>query len=498
MAKLIVPKNGKWHARLDVPADLRDIVSKRVLTRTLDTTSKSDAHILKLPVIAEWKQWFVELRHRRESGDWRAQAQEAGLEARENQKEAVLLEHGMAEPASLTPEELTALPTLYEQMAEEGLLREGDALALKNLHLLLLENLRLSTTAEERVRYRRELANLEGYFVVPKAAKEFGLSDELQREALGIIEDPSRYKPRSPFFSKCLAKFREYQTTKKELPAKTVDQQLSRLNTIGKYLAANGYPLDFESFGLFLDSLNLAPKTKGQYIFAGNSFWKWAIKYDRQWKAQYAGKPNPFLEHDLPKTSTSKKKGGYTPFKKEEVEALHSAALGRGDTTLADAIAIAAYTGCRLEEIGRIRPEDISYFDGKPYSFKVTKAKTEAGVRETPIHPDLVPLIERRAANPTDGFLLEGGKNKYGNRLAAVGQRFRTLKTKLGFGPTQVFHSLRKTFTDMLVYAAVDGIVIVYLVGHKVGHITFDKYSTGPNIEQKAEAVKRIKFDLII
>ncbi|HET6519926.1 MAG TPA: hypothetical protein VFG47_08900 [Geminicoccaceae bacterium] len=52
---------------------------------------------------------------------------------------------------------------------------------------------------------------------------------------------------------------------------------------------------------------------------------------------------------------------------------------------------VAAFSGMRSGKICELAVEDVKEADGVPY-FEVTAAKTEAGVRRVPVHPQLVRL----------------------------------------------------------------------------------------------------------
>ena len=49
----------------------------------------------------------------------------------------------------------------------------------------------------------------------------------------------------------------------------------------------------------------------------------------------------------------------------------------------------------------------------------------------------------------------------------AIGKRFGRMKTKLGFGPNYVFHSLRRTFSTQLENAGQSRSAVAQLMGHK-------------------------------
>jgi hypothetical protein len=64
--------------------------------------------------------------------------------------------------------------------------------------------------------------------------------------------------------------------------------------------------------------------------------------------------------------------------------------------------------------------------------------------------------LHRIVGKRTNGYALAGLlANKYGDRSNAIGKRFGRLKKAAGFGPTHVFHSIRKCVGTQLENALV-------------------------------------------
>lgn len=178
------------------------------------------------------------------------------------------------------------------------------------------------------------------------------------------------------------------------------------------------------------------------------------------------------------------------PFPATEVPKLWQAAEEADDRTLADLITLGAYTGARIEELCSLKLEDVN-----SHSFRIGDAKTEAGIREVPIHSALKPLMERLKSESTDGYLLSGLTfNKYGDRSNAIGKRFGRLKAAQGFGPAHVFHSLRKTLITLLEDAGVSENLAADIVGHEKPRITYGLYSGGASLDTKAKALELVKY----
>jgi integrase len=169
---------------------------------------------------------------------------------------------------------------------------------------------------------------------------------------------------------------------------------------------------------------------------------------------------------------------------------LWKAAREEKDQQLADLIAVAAYSGARIEELCSLK---VSAVAGS--TFKVTDAKTTAGVREVPIHSNLKGTVTRLRKSAKDGYLFSNlGANKYGDRSNAIGKRFGRLKASLGFGEQHVFHSIRKTFVTLLENAGVSENLAADIVGHEKPRVTYGLYSGGASVVVKAAAVERVKY----
>lgn len=152
---------------------------------------------------------------------------------------------------------------------------------------------------------------------------------------------------------------------------------------------------------------------------------------------------------------------------------------------------IAVYTGARIEEICKITKEDIN-----SNSIRIMSSKTQAGIREVPIHDNLVKLIKELLVSSNDKYLITNLKpNRFGERSANIGKRFGRIKTNLGFGPTKVFHSIRKTVVTLLEQAGVPESVTADIVGHEKKTMTYGLYSGGSSLLQKLEAINKIKYN---
>jgi integrase len=95
--------------------------------------------------------------------------------------------------------------------------------------------------------------------------------------------------------------------------------------------------------------------------------------------------------------------------------------------------------------------------------------KTDAGIRDVPIHPEIADLVRDLANASTDGFLIPSETDKYGRRGDALGKRFTRLKTDLKFDKLHTFHSLRHTVVHLFREAECPVEIRNQILGHEDG-----------------------------
>ncbi|MDA1326865.1 MAG: tyrosine-type recombinase/integrase [Proteobacteria bacterium] len=184
------------------------------------------------------------------------------------------------------------------------------------------------------------------------------------------------------------------------------------------------------------------------------------------------------------------KRASWQPFEPSDMARLLNAAIDREDLKLADLIRLAMYTGARREELCALPVADV-----KSDRFLVAAAKTQAGVREIPIHRELAETMARLVGQTTDGFVLSGLKpNKNGDRGDVLGKRFTRLKRDMAFGDRQVFHSIRGTVITMLERAEVPEGTVQDIVGHERSTLTGSTYSGKSTFEMRRAALAKLNY----
>jgi integrase len=488
----LVQRATTWHCRIDIPADLRPAFgNRRILSTSLKTGDKQLAKELAAAQVGQWKAQFRSLREARaRRGDsWKANAATIGRglnEATRAHKIAVALdEPAPYEESSLLQPEL--VQALQAQFADPEYAEALQALAEH----------RAAEGMAGQVALRDDIRDIVAALFQEAISQGEALSPVESEELESLLSSPGGYKPKSPISASAQTQFASYLAEQND-NQRTRDVYLSHIKRLSNWLTTNGRELTFDTVADYLNTVSKVRQTRLGHLAALRKFHKWAVRYDAYYRDLLADKRSPFEGHEHPKVGANAGKS-WIAYSRQEAEQLHAAAVAKDDPDLADLIAFACLTGCRIEELGRIRQET-TIFDsaGQPIGFRVDESKTASGIREIPLHPALLPIYTRRLQKPHGATLAlfpGNDKTKAGIRLNALSQRFTKLKRAEGFGDQHVFHSLRKCTATMLQQAGVSPLTIPFILGHDVGNVTFDIYSAGPTFEQKLSAISALSFD---
>jgi integrase len=248
-------------------------------------------------------------------------------------------------------------------------------------------------------------------------------------------------------------------------------------------------------------------KTSNKDISALSGYWKWLVRKGHCEANIWAGQSRPKV----------KDKGGTRsprPFTDAEVATLVSGLEPADDPPLYDAMLIGALTGMRLEEIHRLTVADCA-----KGLFRIRDAKTEAGVRDVPIHPGLRGLVALRIKGKAPGaYLLHDVRDPKPGSLVergqVIGKRFFTLRNRLGVndkveGQRQsriTFHSFRRWFINKAREALHKGAqgydpwTIADVVGHDRESLpeglamTMGRYPGGSSLDAKRACVEAVRL----
>lgn len=497
--KNLLLRGGIYHVRLALPLDVQPAFGNRViLSKSLRTGDKRLAKELRDQIIGQWKAAIrKERQHRIERGDEWKESLATSAAVRLSALEANFLKQIMTPPQDVTT---TSLEALAEAESRVAALREQLSVQVARLEQESLSSgyTGISEDLSQFLSETNEVAKHKASLAISakveafSARKENLLSPLEFNEALDIAKDPASYKPKSPISASGIKAFHEHLSTQHSNQA-TIKNIISKVTKFSNYLDREGSLLSFDSVAAFLNQFPKASTRKG-YIWGLTAYHEWAVLSYIPYRKQFAGLVSPFDKHKFAKAGKGAKEN-WIPYTRQEAEQLHKAALEKGDIELAHLIQFAAYTGARLEEIGRISKLTTVFEDGLPIAFNVEDSKTAAGIRTVPIHSHLLPLYVQLLEQSEDGYLLKGKLNSGGFRLSIPQGRFSKLKQSLGFSRLHVFHSFRGCVITTLEQAGVSPLAITSLVGHKRNSITFDVYSAGASFEQKKNAIERLHYD---
>lgn len=233
--------------------------------------------------------------------------------------------------------------------------------------------------------------------------------------------------------------------------------------------------------------IGLSDATVNRHLATLSAFWKWAEE------REHCEGRNPFAGHRR-NLKQGRNKQGYVAWEMDELKALFSPPPKRDDLT--EVMLVALYTGMRLNEIASLTKGQLREEDGCSF-IDVTDAKTEAGIRKVPLHPQLRWLAKRALTGHSEervwpDFSDEGpGKRPGGD----AGKEFSRFKRARGFQDRRkVFHSFRKNVVGQLEEAGVPENEVAMLVGHEKRGFTFKTYGAKELLRRLTEAVSHIAY----
>lgn len=240
----------------------------------------------------------------------------------------------------------------------------------------------------------------------------------------------------------------------------------------------------------------MTPGAANAYLASLSSFLSWCVK-------QGYIEDNPALKIKLPETVRAEDKRN--PFTPQQLNTIFHAPLYTGmrsqhywakpgNFKAQDARywipLIALFSGMRLGEIINLLPSDVRDIDGIP-CMDIRRAKTKAGERKVPVHPDLISLgflsyvAKASADTPIFAGFNEDAFSKFFGRFLG----------KLGITDEKlVFHSFRHTFSDAMRGARIDSPLAKALIGHADGTVT-GIYGNGYPMANLAEAMAKIRYE---
>ncbi|UVL15909.1 site-specific integrase [Pseudomonas atacamensis] len=477
----LIQKKGEstWYVRMAVPVDVQHKLGVKVLIQSLKTGLRKEAMDARLPILAGWKA--------------RIKMARDGIPLPEGwQDEIRLLDTNLGQifknqKLALVGAADSALPPLNQTI--EARMKSSPKF-VSAFESYVREHLKEGLAG--KVRLLDDMSKTFQSMIPQILGRQFNLPDAQLEEVTKLLLDPSNHKIRSPITTARMKAFREFREAR-STNTKHIDQQVSRMERLSKFLNEKGLPLNFDAVDEWLKSMNRSPATLGQHLMAGTALWNWAMKYDAVWREEYKDKINPFTGHDLPQGGGSETAGQDREiYTRDDALKLRQAALANKDQPLSDLIMFGWYTGARIEELCRLSKNSVITVDGIR-CFDFPKSKSKASKRVVPIHPNLLPIVDRLCKDSIDNFLIPTeSSDKYDKRSHAISKAFGRLRTAAGFSKLHVFHSFRHTVITELIRGDVPEHLAKELVGHETGSVMHDVYSKGSSTAQKLAAISKL------
>lgn len=250
---------------------------------------------------------------------------------------------------------------------------------------------------------------------------------------------------------------------------------------------ARDYVRDLEA------SKTLAVGTIRAYARALGAIWEWAID-----TRQPGVSDNPF--HRAVRVRRGQKDPVKRAARRDPTDAeLATLWNGPASPKVAAVIRIGLLTGARMEEIGKLRVQDV-----EDDEIVIHSGKTRSAARRIPIHRALAPLVRKlTAGKPPEAFLIDGLAVVQGRRTHGLSQRFTEYRRSLGVGTNPngtreadvVFHSLRHWFVTQAINSGCIKEHIQAVVGHAPDRgVTTGTYYRGPTKENRRAVVDAIRL----
>lgn len=469
-------EGGPYYIRVRVsPERLRKLLKTHHLQESLRTKSLTEAHRLKHAVIARLKDELEERQRLLAVGDEAA----ASAKPLGGRKLPTPNRDGIPDP-----DEFRALRREYEAA--------GDARGLESLDAAMSHVVDRILHAEQR---RRARAGLPPYVDVDEDGREFEPGTDAamawQRKAADTTETIRELAVRW-----CADSAVKASTQAGRMRA--VRGLLEHLNDPDARPSAVTRP----TAARYIDALKAsgrAAKTIQDTAADLGVLWHWMGT-----RGNVPENVNPWRNHHIDRNAHP----GSRPPRRAFTDAELVRLLKGNETvrtwsrfyTLAELLVLGMFTGARIEELCARVFGDVEEFDGGVL-IRIRDAKTKAGVRSIPIvHAAPVSVVRRRLALPRSADdqgqlfpeLYPGGLDmKFSKVMVSTFTRYRRA---CGIADGPDFHSLRRNAITVMEEAMVGLVELARFVGHEVGTLAHDRYSTGATVARMIEVAAKVRF----
>ncbi len=173
---------------------------------------------------------------------------------------------------------------------------------------------------------------------------------------------------------------------------------------------------------------------------------------------------------------------------------------------------LAPFTGCRLEELGKLRPGNVKTDDGIPYiaiepdrlrvreeqDGPAKRMKTASAKRDIPLHPIIIEagfldLVAKRKGEGKKWLFPKLNTNKYGSRTQRLSRVMNDFLNNIGLSdPELVFYSFRHT-GKRAIRGKAPAEIVDLLFGHANGSVSA-LYGRGADMQVLRAAVEKISY----
>jgi integrase len=428
-------KSGSWWARKGIPTDLRHAFGgKKWFVANTSETDPNRAAAVAGPILAEWER---RIEHARQSHTDPMQA------------------------------EIDRLAAAFRKYREKPLDDAGAALVADVVEFVL-ERIGGLTADQRRAALTKAKGDVETAIqALPKP--------ERMQNAIGRITATA-----TPFLSH-IAEWKEATHVK----GKTLDQYESGIRRFAAMADKPREKLTGGDVQRWIETMlhEVKPKTLHSYLAGLRSYWGWMQSHDL-----IPEDHRPFSNRKVIGSQTAAEHAEELPDRFEPKDVVRLWRAAKADSMLYAIVKIGAYSGIRREGICQLRKSSIHTDPETNIRFMHVSEKSEAGVRDVPVHLEIAGLIDALVKGADrDGYLIHvNSADRYGQRGDALGKRFTRLKRKLGFGDRHVFHSIRHCVAHLFETAECPEGVAQDIIGHVKRGLTYGLYSGVTKLDHRA------------